>query len=379
MSFTRRHFLNFTARMGAFAGASAPGMLLAQGQGQNRGQARGPAGDQDPRVAIEGSEKLFPYSEKRATVALVKGDSRRQNVQDALTAIDDQVQAGLRTKKSVVVKVNCVSPTRQLAATHADALHGLMDYLEPRYKGPVAIVECCSNPTLAFDTFGYRPVVDEHKSLPISLVDLNVEGKYTIFTGIDFDLHPVPIRLAARLTDPDAYVINVGPAKTHNMAIATLSVKNQVLGAPLQSAAGETPRWNDKRKYHVGLRQSLYNMAMTARFLSPSWGATVIDAFEGMEGNGPGGGTPVDQRVAIASTDFIAADRVGVECMGIDPSWIGYLNYCHQMGIGQYDISKIDLVGPRIAEVQKKYLLHNDVDRQLMWRGEMLDMPPNLG
>lgn len=376
MSFTRRHFLNFTARMGALAGAGASGALLAQDRGA--GQARAPQGDRDPRQGLAGAEELFPYSDKRATVALVQGDSRRQIVQDALTAIDDQIQAGLRTKKYVVIKVNCVNTSRQLAATHVDALHGVLDYLEPRYKGEVAIVECCSSPTRAFENFSYGQAVSEHKSLPVSLVDLNVEGKYTMFTGIDFDLHPIPIRLAARLTDPDAFVVNCGPAKTHNMAIATLSVKNLVLGAPLQAPPGED-RWNDKRKYHVGLRQSLYNMAITARHLSPNWGATVIDAFEGMEGNGPSGGTPVDHRLAIASTDFIAADRVGVECMGIDASTVGYLTYCHQMGVGQYDISKIDLIGPRIAEVRREYLLHNDVDRMRLWRGEMLDMPPNLG
>ena len=36
--------------------------------------------------------------------------------------------------------------------------------------------------------------------------------------------------------------------KTHNTVIATLSVKNMALGAPLHSAPGERPEWNDKRK-----------------------------------------------------------------------------------------------------------------------------------
>ena len=50
---------------------------------------------------------------------------------------------------------------------------------------------------------------------------------------IDFDMHPAPVRLAARLLDPDAFIICSAMLKTHNTVVATLSVKNMVLGAPL--------------------------------------------------------------------------------------------------------------------------------------------------
>jgi uncharacterized protein (DUF362 family) len=93
----------------------------------------------------------------------------------------------------------------------------------------------------------------------------------------------------------------------------------------------------------------------------------VIDGHEGMEGNGPSQGTPVASTLAIASTDFVAADRVGVECMGVDPKWVGYLRYCGQVGLGNYDLAKIDLRGSQIAAVQKKYQLASDVERQLAW------------
>jgi uncharacterized protein (DUF362 family) len=120
-------------------------------------------------------------------------------------------------------------------------------------------------------------------------------------------------------------------------------------------------------------------MFLAIQRMIPNWGLAVIDGFEGMEGNGPVSGTPVAHRIAVASTDYLAADRVGVECMAIDASWPGYLNYAYQAGLGQYDLSKIDVVGAKIAEVRKPYRLHADVDRMLEWRGQMLDLPPNLG
>ncbi|MBI3697533.1 MAG: DUF362 domain-containing protein, partial [Acidobacteria bacterium] len=116
-----------------------------------------------------------------------------------------------------------------------------------------------------------------------------------------------------------------------------------------------------------------------AQRLQPCWGAAVIDGWEGMEGNGPSSGTAVASRLAIASTDFVAADRVGVEAMGINPSWLGYLTYCGQVGIGQYDLAKIDVRGPSLAAVRKSYRLHRDIERQLEWMGPMKDLPPKLG
>jgi uncharacterized protein (DUF362 family) len=98
-----------------------------------------------------------------------------------------------------------------------------------------------------------------------------------------------------------------------------------------------------------------------------------------MEGNGPSSGSPVPSRLAIASTGYIAADRVALETMGINPDWLGYLNYSGQVGLGCYDLSKIDVVGPPIASVQKKYRLHMDIDRELQWMGPMEDLPPKLG
>lgn len=316
----------------------------------------------------------------RSKVALTHGDDRRKNIHDALVAIDDQVRPNLRGKKYVVIKPNNVSTVNPLAATHADALRGILDYLEPRFEGPVVIAESSAGETLeGFENFHYPRLVSEYGARKVSLVDLNREARYETIPLIDFDLHVVPVRLAARLLDPDAFVISAAILKTHNTVVATLSVKNMVLGAPLHNAPGERPRWNDKRKYHVGLRQTHYNMLLTAQRMQPHWGVAVIDGFEGMEGNGPSSGTPVASRIAIASRDFIAADRVALETMGLNAGWVGYLQYCGQVALGQYDLSQINVTGASIAAVRKSYRLHSDIERELEWMGPMKDLPPRLG
>jgi len=317
---------------------------------------------------------------ERSLVSLVRGEDRRKNAYAALMAIDQKIRPQLKRKKYVVLKPNNVSTVNQLAATHADTLRGILDYLSERFKGPVVIAESSAGKTMeGFEHFKYPAIAAEYRKLQVRLVDLNEEAKYELVNVIDENLHPTPVRLAARLLDPEAFVICPAILKTHNTVVATLSVKNMVLGAPLHQAPGETKRWNDKRKYHAGVRQTHYSMMLTAQKMRPFWGAALIDGYEGMEGNGPTSGTPVPSRVAIASTDFIAADRVGVETMGIDAKWIGYLQFCEQAGLGQYDFAKIDIEGEPLEKVRRKYRLHNDIERELQWMGPMLDLPVKLG
>ncbi len=319
-------------------------------------------------------------SPPRSVVSLVSGESRRKIVAESLQAIQDRILPELSRKKHVIIKPNIVSTVNQLASTHVDALQGILDFLAPVFKGPIIIAESSAGYTLqGFDHFKYNEAITEHSSQKVSLLDLNEQGRYETTLIMNADLHPVPVRLAAPLLDPDAYVICCGVMKTHNTVVATLSIKNMTLGAPLHNPRKETPRWNDKRLYHGGVRQTHYDILLTAQKMAPFWGATVIDGFEGMEGNGPGSGTPVPSRVAIASTDYVAADRVAVEAMGINPEWVGYLNYCSKAGLGQFDLAKLEIRGTPIDKVARKYRLHPDLERQLQWMGPMQELPPRLG
>jgi len=317
---------------------------------------------------------------RRSTVAVAHGAGRRKNICDALVAIEDQILPVLRTKKCVVIKPNIVSTSNQLASTHVDALHGILDFLAPRFKGPVTIAESSAGYTTeGFDHFGYTRLAGEHKPLDLSLVDLNEEGKYQTHTILNGDLHLVPVRLAARLLDPEAFIICSAMLKTHNTVVATLSLKNMALGAPLHHSRKDSRAWNDKRLYHGGVRQTHVDIALTAQRLQPFWGAAVLDGWEGMEGAGPTEGSLVPSRVAIASTDYVAADRVGIELMGLNPEWVGYLAFCARAGLGQMDLAHIDIRGAKLADVARKYQMHSDLERELRWMGPMKEVPEKLG
>ena len=322
--------------------------------------------------ALSARRAKGPQSGAPTAVSVVPGESRRRMIHDALVAIDAEIAPVLATKKYVLIKPNLVSVVTPLACTHADALRGILDYLGPRFDGPVVIAESSADDTrTGFDNMRYTDLLGEYASQNVSLVDLNAEGRYQLLQIVDADLHAQSVRLAARLFDPDAFLLSSAMMKTHDTVVATLSVKNLAMGAPLHQKPGEKVAWSDKRLFHQGFRQSHYDMFLTAQKLSANWGAAVIDGFDGMEGNGPISGTAVPSRVALASADPVAADRVGLELMGVDPEWTGYLKYCGQAGIGEYDLSQIEVRGPDLSGLKWGFRLHDTVQSQLAWMGPL--------
>jgi uncharacterized protein (DUF362 family) len=161
--------------------------------------------------------------------------------------------------------------------------------------------------------------------------------------------------------------------KTHDRVFATLTLKNVVFGAGVKdpgftfSASRKKGTNSDKPIMHgSGFRGINYNLYTMSRQLHPH--LAVIDGFEGMEGNGPNDGTPVDHRVCVAGLDWLATDRVGIELMGIDFANVGYMNFCSQTGLGTSDLNKIQIIGEAINNHKKSYKLSDNFKDQLIWQ-----------
>ena len=355
---------------------SRRGLLRAAGIGSlGLVGARSLLPQQPPKAELPLPPPQIVPTRRRSTVSLVKGEDRRKMVYNALLGIDAELRPALQRKKYVLIKPNLTSVTIQLASTHPDTLCGILDYLAPRFKGPVIIAESASGDTVTgYENFKYNQVASEFRSQNVSLIDLNEEGRFVAFPIIDYNVHPVPIRLAARLLDPDAFILCAAIPKMHNAVVVTMAVKNMAVGGTLRSNRKDT-RWSDKQKFHVGAQQMNYNLSLVSQRMAPFWGATVLDGYEGMEGGGPVSGQPVPHRIAMASMDYVAADRVATEVMGVEPTWVGYLQYLEQVGVGNYDIAKIDVRGETIAAVKRTYRLHPDIDRHLQWMGPLVPNP----
>jgi uncharacterized protein (DUF362 family) len=312
-------------------------------------------------------------------VALTNGDNRTDNIFRALKSLQAEIAQSIGNRR-VVIKPNNVSLTSTLAATHPDALAGTLEFLKSIGKLDNAIIAESSigNTLQGFQNLGYTALAEKYK---VKLVDLDQEKYQTIMAFNEGDATPHPVRVSSVLANQeDNFIISACMLKTHNYAVATMSIKNIILGSamkglPSMNGGGRAGGFggrgggnsSDKSILHGGGSHGInINLAMLAPILHPS--LSVIDGFQGMEGNGPIGGTPVDHRVCVVSTDYLAADTVGATLMGIAPTDIGYLTYLASAKVGESDLTKMEILGPAPATLAKKYRLGNSVDSQLQWK-----------
>jgi uncharacterized protein (DUF362 family) len=336
-------------------------------------------------------------------VALVRGDDRYQNTLTALEHIAADIK--LSTRRHVLIKPNFVVTDKPLAATHVDAVRAVLDFVRERYRGPITIAEGPSSRPAAegFRRHGYEPLARSHGVL---LFDLNHDEPVPV-RAYDRKLRPLRLHVARTVLESD-FRISVGPPKTHDVVMVTLSLKNMIMGslisrynhaASARHGAGLdtsrlkkrllrlVPRWvsqlpfvewmrfwamstlepSDKMKMHQSYPVINLNLALLAPLVKPH--LAVIDGFEAMEGDGPTGGTPVALRVALASTDALAADVVAAALMGFDADEVGYLHYCRRMGLGAGTLDRIDLVGNApLASSVRPFRPHYAIHRQRQWR-----------
>ncbi len=293
-----------------------------------------------------------------SSVGLVKGSDRRDNIYRSLKLIEDQVFSALGDKQ-ILIKPNFVQTSVPLAATHADAIRGILDFLAPHYKKEVIIGEAAATKEGTFagyKNYGYQKLAKDYK---VKLVDLNLGGYQYRYT-IGEKNAPVPIRICSSFLDPNLYIISAAVLKTHGFASVTLSLKNMLLAAPINDYTT-----SDKSQMHRGPHGELddvihFNMFHMAQEVFPD--LAVIDGFTGMEGDGPSRGTPVDSRVAIASADPVAADTLGARAMGFDARKILYLASMADAGMGQGNLGKINILGSRLSDCSYRFknspLLH---------------------
>jgi uncharacterized protein (DUF362 family) len=318
----------------------------------------------------------MPETVMPPSVALTTGSSRADLAFRALLPYSRQIRTAIG-KKRVVIKPNNVSIDIQLASTHAETLEGILEFLKSIGKLQNAVIaeSAANGPTLdGFSNFGYNRLAEKYK---VALIDLDQQPFDTIHVFDEKDFRPHPVRMSHMLLDPDSFIISAARMKTHDRVVATLSLKNIVFGAPIKDL-GFTYGANRKQGSRIdkpivhgsGFRGINFNLYSLARQLHPH--LSVIDGFEGMEGQGPNSGTPVDHRVCVASTDWLAADRVGIELMGIDFAKVGYLNFCADAGLGVVDLSKIEVIGEKIADHIKPYKLSKNIDAQMVWREKVV-------
>lgn len=314
---------------------------------------------------------------KKSTVIFRTGKDRRQTITNALSPLQKKIAEAIGNRQ-VIIKVNCgaLEPQYAHCSTHVDQIRAILDVLSPVYDRQILISEgtasMMSSIFPAYENYGYLPLQNEYPN--INFIDANDQHTNRLFIRAAKQ-HPVPINVNAQYMDPDVFLISAARLKTHNCVVGTFSMKNVVMGSPqCRYWQQKSPDKSDKPKMHGGTglpegasgRELSYNM-FTLALAGVRPDLAVIDGIQAIQGNGPWNGEIIEHDVAIASTDFVAADRLCTELAGIDPFYMKYLEWCGDAGIGNWDLLKIYVDGPNYQNHIIKYTLNKNIESQIAW------------
>jgi uncharacterized protein (DUF362 family) len=139
-------------------------------------------------------------------------------------------------------------------------------------------------------------------------------------------------------------VINLPKFKAHQQMLMTLAVKNLFGCVP-----GRRKAW-----IHMLSRDDhhWFGRMLVENSLAVSPALTIMDGIIAMEGRGPANGEPRNLGVVMAGIDCTAIDRVAVELTGLPWRELFTLAAAAEMGVGETDLSKIEVAGKTVAEMR---------------------------
>ena len=143
------------------------------------------------------------------------------------------------------------------------------------------------------------------------------------------------VSLSRIVLDADI-IISLPKFKTHGLTVITGAIKNSygilpgAQKARLHKAAGGPERFHE-------MVVDVFRLRVPDLF--------IMDAVVGMEGNGPASPDLRDIGLILASDNAVAMDAVVATMMGCEPSRLRFLQKAKDVGLGDYDLRTIEVIG----------------------------------
>ncbi len=234
--------------------------------------------------------------------------------------------------KKVLIKPNVLraSEAREGIVTHPAVLRAVVEKVESLDPASIVVGD---NPGL----FGYG--ANEEAFRKTGLMEA-AKGYYRNIGNdsrkVDFNPDFLPtVSLSSAVLDADL-IISLPKFKTHGLTIVTGAIKNSygllpgAQKARLHRAAGSPERFQE-------MIVDVFRLRIPDLF--------IVDAVVGMEGNGPVSSDLREIGLILASDNGVALDAVISTMMGCEPDRFRFLRKAKELGLGEYDLKRIEVIG----------------------------------
>jgi len=271
---------------------------------------------------------------EKTTVSITKCSSYNlEEVQKAVLKCVNAIGASsiIKPGDKVLIKPNMLqgkSPDEAIT-THPSVVEAVVNMVKDAGAIPM-IGDSPGGPARGMESFwditGFSDVSERTNA---NLVNFEKTGSYECTrNNIDY-------RIAKKVIDADI-VINLPKIKTHGLTIFTCAVKNMY---------GVIPGLI-KTEYH----KNAPNPSKFAEYVVDIYAISkpqlnIVDGIIGMDGTGPSAGNPKKLGMILASVDGVAVDVVLCDMLGKDPMKIPTNRIATEQGLGEGDLTKIEIIG----------------------------------
>ncbi len=273
-----------------------------------------------------------------AKVSIVKcADYKREQVHEAVErsidlvgGIEEFVKPGMK----VLLKPNLLSPRppEDCVDTHPEVVRALVRLVKDA-KG---------TPIIGDSPGGYGNNVDEVFRISGMKNMAKEEGVDLVKFRASRFVDGIPI--SRYVFDCDCF-ISIPKLKTHCLTMMTAAVKNTfgtVTGLYKAECHSRAPKEDDFAK-------------IIARIHSISRPRlNVLDGIAAMEGDGPSSGDVKEMGLVMASSDAVAMDSCIAKIVGLAPLDILTTREAYKLGLGEADLSRIEIIGDDISAFASK-------------------------
>jgi uncharacterized protein (DUF362 family)/NAD-dependent dihydropyrimidine dehydrogenase PreA subunit len=262
--------------------------------------------------------------------------------------------------KTVLIKPNVlrISTAAEGIVTHPAVLRAVVDKVET--LGPAAIV-VGDNPGL-FDYGANEASFEKTGLMEAAKGYYQNIGNHSL--QVDFNPEFMPAVSLSRIVREADIIISLPKFKTHGLTVMTGAIKNSYGFLPgaqkamLHKAAGNPERFHE-------VIVEVFRLRVPDFFL--------VDAIVGMEGNGPASPDLRDIGLILASDHAVALDAVIATMMGCEPGSLPFLRLARKAGLGDYDLSHIDVIGElkplpdfKLPPLSGEAVFHNETIQALI-------------
>ncbi len=291
--------------------------------------------------------EVVPNSDGAPTVAVIKTDPATvaDDVGSAMRLAGYNLQ--LAPDVATLLKINiswqhyypaCSTSPWQLDGVIKTLKEDGFDDLIPTHNGTVVVDAREGEVNNKHDVVARRHGLESVHLEDLEWVPLPFSGDFLVLDQI----YPDGIKIPKFLIDKN--VIHLPTMKTHVFTTITGAMKNAFGGL-----------LNFQRHWtHSVIHETLVDLLRIQKKIHPGIFAVTDGTFAG-SGPGPRAMQWHEKNVLLAGADQVAVDAVAAKMMGFDPMSIDFIRIADEQGLGCGQISKINIVGEDISDMNWQF------------------------